>query len=652
MDQDKKRPLTFKVIAFRVTALVLALWLVFMICLTWAVAKDFYNQVQNTARDMAIYDYHVRYGSNYSEELPGYQDMLRVMSLGDAYSCIHTEQLLPFVHPQRPDSYGTDDWFYGEWDLLYGFQPAVIMYDVDGNILLKSGNILSFSYCSEVSWIAQAPKVEGLTHIDLDAMSYGQNEITWALWGRAGGYVPSTFSSPCLRLTGYFVGDEFVPVTIDRADNLGLINEYTHEQLAVRDGRGYLDWENVYTVDAPDGMALTTIYSWETGGFEYEYDGVMVKGVFYNSLVDYLETAMEEESWYSWRQENLIDSIIIFAGKPAYDPEVGRLALAIRCWPMQYAAVRLIPTYLVSFAVVALALWLILRSIRRNVTEPMETMIRNLVRDYPIEPSADWKEPYALETLLQGEQRQRRALVNDNQQLQKSLEYARNAEENRRQLISNITHELKTPLAIIHSYAEGLQSGIAEEKKEKYLSTILEESERMDAMVFEMLDFSRLESGKVRLSTDHFSLLELTEGIAEKLTPAAGERGLSFSWGFTNECRLTADESRLGQVVTNLVSNAVRYAKEDGTIWIRVFSDENNAYFQIENQADHLPKETLEKLFETFYRADDSRTGKGTGLGLPIAKSIVDLHRGTLTAANTWVNGSKCIQFSFQIPLK
>jgi signal transduction histidine kinase len=219
-------------------------------------------------------------------------------------------------------------------------------------------------------------------------------------------------------------------------------------------------------------------------------------------------------------------------------------------------------------------------------------------------------------------------------------------------MVSNITHELKTPLAIIHSYAEGLQSGIAEEKKEKYLSTILEEAERMDGMVLEMLDHSRLESGKVRLATDHFSLYQLTASIAEKLTPAMEERQLKLSWGFSNDCMLTADESRMAQVVTNLMTNAVRYTPEGGSIWLRVFADAKDATFQIENEGTHLPEEIREKIFETFYRADDSRTGKGTGLGLPIAKSIVELHRGTIKVQNTYTNGKPTILFTVTIPLK
>lgn len=652
MDKEKNRPKTFKAIALRLTALVLAIWLIFMVCLTWAVAKDFYNQIQDLARQVAVYGNHIHYGTQISEELPGYSDMIRVNRLGEVYSLLQTDQLLPCVYPQRPNGYNSNDWFYGEWELLYGFQPAVIYYDREGDILLKSGNILSFAYCTESSWIAQAPEVAGLAHIDLDALPYGQEDLTAALWGGAQATTPSSFSSDLFRMTGYFEEYEFKPVQIDRSYDMRFGQNLSAEAAARRDSRGGVEWETVFTSEAPEGVELTTIYSWQTGGYEYEHKSVTSRGVSYDSLVDLLEEAMEAEDWYDYRRENIFDSILLFQGEMEDDPEVARYALAVRCWPLQYALLRMVPTYMVSLALVAVALWLILRSVRKNVTDSLEMLVHRISTDAPIEHLSRWKEPYALETILKGEQEQRRSLANDNQQLKASLEYAKNAEENRRQLVSNITHELKTPLAIIHSYAEGLQSGIAAEKKEKYLSTILEESERMDAMVLEMLDFSRLESGKVRLSADHFSILKLTEGIVEKLTPAAEERSLLFSWGFTNDCYVTADESRIAQVVTNLVSNAVRYTPEGGTIWIRVFADEKEATFQIENESEHLPKDVLEKIFESFYRADDSRTGKGTGLGLPIAKSIIELHRGKLTAMNTWVNTIKCIQFSFTIPLK
>ena len=652
MDKDKNRPRTYKTIAVRVTALVLSIWLLFMVCLTWAVAKDFQNQIQHLTMQLAHYDNHTRYHTDFDENLPGYQDLIRIMQLGEAYTWINVDQLLPCVFPQRPNSYGSDDWFFGKWDLVYGFEPAVIYYDEEKNVLLKSGNIFAFSYCTEASWVAQAPEVTGLGYIDLDAMEYGQEKMDGTMWGWPTTWAPSSISSNLYRMTGWFEGSKFHPIVIDCSYDMRFGQNLTEEGAARRDGRGAMEWENVYSVEIPEGKELTTVYTWETGGYQYDHRSLLANGVRYDSLVDYLDAAMDDERWYNYRRENLFDSIMIFSGEMENDPEVGTYALAVRCWPVQYAVWRMIPTYLVSFGLVAVALWLILRSIRRNVTNTLEMLVHRLVTDAPIEHLSGWKEPYALETILKGEQARHRSLVNDNQQLRSSLEFAKNAEENRHQLVSNITHELKTPLAIIHSYAEALQSGIAEEKKEKYLATILEEAERMDAMVLEMLDHSRLESGKVKLSADHFSLLKLTESIAEKLAPAMEERQLTLSWGFTNDCMLTADEARMGQVVTNLMTNAVRYTPDGGTIWLRVFADEKDATFQIENESEHLPQAVLEKIFETFYRAEDSRTGKGTGLGLPIARSIVELHRGTLTAKNTWVNGQKCIQFSFSIPLK
>ncbi len=651
MKKEKHRPKAFKTIAVRITALVLGVWLLSMLFLTWAVARDFRNQIQDTAEGLA--GRHLRFNySGISSELPGCRDMLRIMALGEPYSFLRTDQLLPFVLPQTPDSYSMRDWIYGKWELMYGFQPAMIFYDEDRNILMRSGNVLAFTYCTEALWQAQTPAISGYGYIDLEAMPYGQEALTTALWGFARSYLPSSFSSPLLRMTGYFEGAKFVPISIDRQSDY-FSQEHSPETNSRRDSIGYLDWENVYTFEAFQNRELTTIYSWETGGYEYEHKSVTIGGVEYDSLVTLLDAATRDlENYYTYQRGNLFDTIILAWGKPEGDPEVDYHAVAVRCWPMQYAALRLIPTYLVSFGLVAVALWLLLRSIKRNVTNTLEMLVHRATTDAPIEHLSGWQEPHALEAILKNERERRRSLLNENRQLQKSLEYAKNAEENRRQLVSNITHELKTPLAIIHSYAEGLQSGIAEEKKEKYLSTILEEAERMDAMVLEMLDHSRLESGKVKLSADHFSLLKLTETIAEKLAPAMAEKQLILSWGFTNECMLTADEARMGQVVANLLTNAVRYTPEGGVIHLRVFSDAKDATFQIENEAEHLPAEVLEKIFETFYRFDESRTEKGTGLGLPIARSIVELHRGRIQAMNTYVNRKSCVQFMFTIPLK
>ena len=125
MEKEKFRPKTFKTIARRIIALTLSIWLVFMLCLTWAVAQDFYTQLDGAAMLIAK-DYHVAFGTGHEKSLPGYEDMIRIQRLGEGYYLLRTERILPVVLPQIPNTYGSDDWFYGKWELMYGFQPAVI----------------------------------------------------------------------------------------------------------------------------------------------------------------------------------------------------------------------------------------------------------------------------------------------------------------------------------------------------------------------------------------------------------------------------------------------------------------------------------------------------------------------------------------------
>ena len=117
MDKDKNRPKSFKTIAVRVTALVLSIWLVLILCLTWAVAKDFQQQIEAKAHELTALSNHIRFGSHFDSEIPGYASLLRCMRLSDFYHYLSADQLFPFVLPQIPDSYGSDDWFYGKWEL-------------------------------------------------------------------------------------------------------------------------------------------------------------------------------------------------------------------------------------------------------------------------------------------------------------------------------------------------------------------------------------------------------------------------------------------------------------------------------------------------------------------------------------------------------
>ena len=224
---------------------------------------------------------------------------------------------------------------------------------------------------------------------------------------------------------------------------------------------------------------------------------------------------------------------------------------------------------------------------------------------------------------------------NELSRLNTALQFAHSAEANRRKMTSNIAHELKTPLAVIHGYAEGLQAHIAEDKRDKYIDVILSETERMDAMVLEMLDLSRLEAGKVKLARDDFSLTETAGSVLARLELAIKAKELTICFDTSQTHMVTADESRISQVVENFLSNAVKYTPVGGTIEIHIRREREKTVFSVENTCEKLSQDALNHVWDTFYRTDDARSGGGTGLGLAIAKEIVELHGGRCNAYNT-----------------
>ena len=213
-------------------------------------------------------------------------------------------------------------------------------------------------------------------------------------------------------------------------------------------------------------------------------------------------------------------------------------------------------------------------------------------------------------------------------------------------MVSNIAHELKTPLAVIHSYAEGLKEHIAEDKRDRYLDVILAEAGRADAMVLQMLDLSRLEAGKVKIERTQFSLEAMAREIFGRLEVEARARGLELEFDFAGDVQVQADEARIAQVVENYATNAVKYAPEGGHITVSARRKSGTVRFAVENSGPPLPDEVLGKVWDSFYRADESRTGEGTGLGLAIARSIIELHGGACAARNT----AGGVEFSFTLP--
>ena len=304
----------------------------------------------------------------------------------------------------------------------------------------------------------------------------------------------------------------------------------------------------------------------------------------------------------------------------------------IRCTPLRSAMIQLIPVYIVNLAAVLLTFWLIRRCYSKSILDTLNCS--DGCGAERMSGSHGWKELTRLEEKYEETARVLQKQTPELRRLEAALRYAGDAEENRRKLVSDMTHELKTPLAVIHSYAEGLSMGIAAEKQETYLKVIMEEAEKMDGMILSMLDLSRLEAGRVHLNRETVCLMDMAKAVFEKLKPIYEEKNLTVHF-FGETFDSLADRNRMEQLITNLATNAVKYCTPAGSIWVKVHQLEDETWFSMENDCYRLPQKALDQIWDSFFREDSARGTKGTGLGLAIVRSIVELHDGSCRAVNT-----------------
>ncbi|NDI36155.1 sensor histidine kinase [Chengkuizengella sediminis] len=224
-----------------------------------------------------------------------------------------------------------------------------------------------------------------------------------------------------------------------------------------------------------------------------------------------------------------------------------------------------------------------------------------------------------------------------NKKLQEDIERERKLEKMRKEFVSGISHELKTPLSIIQSYAEGIKDGVSVDKSDYYTDVIIQESNKMNELISDMLELSRLESGFYHLNIEKFSMSDLVNEVQSKLKFNIDEKNLKIMNNIESDCVVYADRKKMEQVISNFYSNAIRYTPKDMEIHVQVKKVKGQTYFSIENQGVSLPDSEIHKIWERFYRIEGSRNKEtgGTGLGLSIVKNILELHHAQFGVQNT-----------------
>lgn len=642
----KKRKSSFRAITVRIIALAVCLWLCIVLLLTFTAAQDMLRQVEYATMEYTRQVSHDRFVYEAElADLPGAMEAAMIRDLNFPYLSMKFENLYPFMLPQMPATLLSTDWLWGKWDLQYGCSFAVVYFDEDGEPIMTSGNRMTFSYTDEKSWKSGDLEPQGLAWVDLDAIEGGGEFVRKYMGDHYMSVMWAGEFLPVIRLTGWFEGNEFHPTALERGWYTGSHAAlYDESNYQIFDQRGKVEWELLLTGPADPKQETVTLYGWDvSGSVGFDEKPVNVDGQEYENLTDYRLSARNDGGTI----RGLWESVTMDSSREEDSYGTYSYSLTVRSWPLQYAMLRLIPAYLVITAVMALAVGLILRRIRRNLTDPLERLTAAIADGGTIRPEARWAEPYALECHCEDVRQALAETKAENTRLNTALEYTKTAEENRRQLVSGVTHELKSPLTVIHSYAEGLQSEIAPEKKAQYVQVILEEAERMDGMVMQMLELSRLEAGRVKLEMDRFSLSAVIRRVAAKLEPLMGKKSLNLTLELDGEVDMNGDETRMEQVITNYLSNAVRYTPQGGDIVVRAISGVRGVYFNILNTARHLSEDGLRKVYDSFYREDASRTEKSTGLGLAIVKQVMALHGSQCYVNNTTLNGQTAVEFGF-----
>ncbi|EOO62001.1 two component system histidine kinase [Bacillus cereus VD196] len=221
-------------------------------------------------------------------------------------------------------------------------------------------------------------------------------------------------------------------------------------------------------------------------------------------------------------------------------------------------------------------------------------------------------------------------------QLQQDIEKEKQLENTRKEFIAGVSHELKTPLSIMKSCISILEDGVASNKKDYYFKAMSKEVDKMDMLIIDMLELAKFESGTYKMEMGVFHIDEMIDYICEQLASDITSKQLHVHKQLS-KIEVVANPHRIEQVVTNFITNAIRYTPEHENIIISTIEENERVKVCIENKGTHIAPEHLEKIWDRFYRGDASRQRSkgGTGLGLAISKNILELHGAEYGVLNT-----------------
>ena len=240
-------------------------------------------------------------------------------------------------------------------------------------------------------------------------------------------------------------------------------------------------------------------------------------------------------------------------------------------------------------------------------------------------------------------------LKNANIELEKDIAHKVEIDGMRKEFLSNVSHELKTPIALIQGYAEGLKDNVNEdpEDREFYCDVIIDESRKMNNMVKKLLSLNEIEFGSNKLNLERFDIVSMVRGIAASIDILAKSKEVKVIFNESEPVYVWADQSLIEEVITNYISNAMNHAAGQKIIDIGFKETDQNIRISVFNTGENIPEESLDSIWDKFYKVDKARTREygGSGIGLSIVKAIMEQHNQSYGV----VNHSTGVEFWFEL---
>lgn len=229
-----------------------------------------------------------------------------------------------------------------------------------------------------------------------------------------------------------------------------------------------------------------------------------------------------------------------------------------------------------------------------------------------------------------------------NNELRRDIEHKEKIDEMRKEFLANVSHELKTPLALIQGYAEGLKDGISEdaESRDFYCEVIMDETNKMNLMVKKLLTLNEVEFGQESVTVERFNVAELIEGLAQSCSLLVEQKGGELRTKVADPLYVWSDELKIEEVLTNYISNACNHLDGARIVEIKAEQKDEKTRISVFNTGKQIPEEDLERIWEKFYKVDKAHTREygGSGIGLSIVKAIMESVGGTYGVKN-YTNG-------------